>query len=379
VAKSLQSFEIKYTVIVDSADYVYHYICGKSLYLISIQPSISKIFLSVKNRFNDLKTNLPNQSYPTISPSHEGIESLLGFTDAVNNISVHRELEVDAAKEILIKWLIALPLRFRQSMVTLISAHEVMSRLDVSNFLSVVNQCLVNTSMNPFLIKTLEDYGGTLRLIYRHDDELGRRVGDFQPIQISDGAEQATIIADTIISGTQIIKAIKHYACAEVVLDCNHFDYSSHESELLATKLKAIKTLNICTVLYVQSGVDRIQAQCRKILKNDIVVKIISGRDVSVNANFGTTEKIGNDDKLKIKELLTDRDSMESLYACLNYNAPKKKSMFFTDKTIEERNLIARYQSLPKKCFKFLHLGTRINQSINPLIIIPEKDALEKG
>jgi Reverse transcriptase (RNA-dependent DNA polymerase)/TOTE conflict system, Archaeo-Eukaryotic Primase domain len=372
VSKSLQQLESKHAVLVDSAEHIYYCTCKDSLYLISIQNSISKIFLAVRERFSTLEKDIDDsKSYPNVRPCYTGVESLIGFDDAVNNISVHRDIVTEKAKDILIKWLIAMPKIFHRAMINLIAAHVVMKRSDISNFLTVVEECLNDQSRNAFLIKGLGDYGGAQRLIYKNDDNLGRRINKLEPKFIQDEAEQATIIVDNIISGSQVINAIRHYTSAKGQ-GTNYFVYSQEDTKLLAARLKKIRVLHLCTVLYVNNAVERIQVACRDLLNDHVVVHVISGRDIGDDATFETTEKIGATDKLAIKELLADKENMRRLYSCLDHNLPLKNIKGFTDQTIGKSNLVARYQSLPKKCFEFLHCGTRLNRSINPFIIVPE-------
>jgi hypothetical protein len=45
----------------------------------------------------------------------------------------------------------------------------------------------------------------------------------------------------------------------------------------------------------------------------------------------------------------------------------KNGEKYFKDDKINRQNLVARYKSLPKKCFYFLHVGSRFEHGGAPL------------
>ena len=203
--------------------------------------------------------------------------------------------------------------------------------------------------------------------LYKKDDILGRKIETFEPLRIAEGAEQATIIVDNIITGAQIIKAIKYYA-EESGPKSHYFKYDTTNKNLLSNRLKALKTLNICTVLYTTKAITKIETECKKILNDSIQISVISGRAIDGDALFYSTEQIGEQDKILIKSLLTDKEAMRNLYNHLHCGTQSKKNIELSEDTINKTNLIARYQSLPKKCFDFLQLGLKFNKECQPFV-----------
>ena len=95
-------------------------------------------------------------------------------------------------------------------------------------------------------------------------------------------------------------------------------------------------------------------------------MNIVCGRDISESFLFSTTKKLGGRDKQELEELLNNKENIQRLYDCLNtFDTPKIN----TDKA----NLVARYQSLPKKCFEFLYLTPKFNNNISPFVRVLEK------
>jgi hypothetical protein len=266
---------------------------------------------------------------------------------------------------ILTKWLRHLPSIFHQPLITLISAHIVMETSEINGFIEKVKLLLEDNNANPFLIKKIEDYNGTHRILYK-DHQIGRNVDSLSPSSISENAEKATIIIDCTITGKQIVDAIKFYSTGNGGgKNSNYFEHSS----TIEQRLKSLKFIDICTVLYTEKSLTKIKNICKEQLNKDIEVNIFFGRNMGDNAFFNTTLKIGEDDKLKIKELLNK--DIRTLFNYLDHNP-----VTFTYKDINETNLVARFQSLPKKCFTFLHVGLRNDKSCRPLVRIFEKTDL---
>ena len=361
----LQEFDPhQHTAFINLSEQKYVLIENTTIFVIAIHSSITNIYTSINHRFDYLNLTKIDKSYPILTTDKKNILSLDYFDQAVDNIKTHRDISKDEAERILIKWLQSLPPKFHQSLVTLIYAHIVMQKNEIKDFIEKVSLLLKDNATNPFLIKKIEDYNGTHRILYK-DHQIGRNVDSLSPSSISENAERATIIVDCIITGKQIVDAIKFYSTG------NGGGKNSKYFEHLLTieqRLKSLKSIDICTVLYTEKSLNNIKNICKKQLNEDIEVNIIFGRDMKDDAFFETTQKIGEDDKLKIKELLKDILTLS--------NHLDHKPVAFTDKDINETNLVARFQSLPKKCFSFLHAELRNDKSCHPLVRIFEKTDL---
>ena len=103
-----------------------------------------------------------------------------------------------------------------------------------------------------------------------------------------------------------------------------------------------------------------------------VTVNVICGKDIGENALFGTTNRIGEQDKDLIRNILRDQESMQNLLDHLDVIPTFKKSKSNIDEEINKTNLVARYQSLPKKCFTFLKTGLRHAPTCHPLTRIRE-------
>lgn len=123
-------------------------------------------------------------------------------------------------------------------LVTLISAHVVMREEDINNFAKKVEELLNDKNANPFLIKRVGDYNGTHRILFKYTT-IGRNIENLSPLRISENADNATIITDNIITGSQIISSLKFYLSVnEPRPNANNFDIPKESQESLKTHYK---------------------------------------------------------------------------------------------------------------------------------------------
>ncbi|MCW2103645.1 UNVERIFIED_ORG: hypothetical protein M2402_000791 [Rahnella aquatilis] len=364
----------RHAPLLNSADHVYVSTATSIKYIIIIPSSISKIFHSISERLKQFKDNSGSvkNSYPEMSFDNKKIISIPSFNEAAHVVSTHRNINYDESTSLLAKWIHFLPRSYHEPLLNLIASHQVMTKNDVEDFHKCVSLLIGDKKSNPFLIKDVRDYNGTHRILYMGSG-IGRKVSELSPFNIADNSDIATVIVDNIISGSQLLSSLKYYTTGEGYnkKSC-FFPLSDLEKEELQIKLKKLKILNICTVLYTQKAFDKIKEQCKLLLNKDIEVVILNGRDIDQNAFFGSTEKIGEADKEKIRNLLMDKESMKELYFHLSISSNSPQQYFNDHNEINQINLIARYQSLPKKSFRFLCSGLKHDPSCHPLIRILE-------
>ncbi len=353
------------------ATHVYYKVTKDKVFIIWIDISISKIFNSLETRLAALPEQ-ETQSYPSVPFSTSDIQNLQQFHLAVENVAAHRGAAIAEAEQILIDWLRYLPKGQHQMLVTLIAAHVVMRKTQIDDFVARVGQLIKDEDSNPFLIKRVGDYNGTHRLLYLNPF-LGRSVDSLSPVNIRAGAQKATIIVDNIISGGQVAKAIEFYCGAKAASrHANYFNLTQAESSVVATRMKGLRELNLCTVLYTQAGLAKIRDVCQQLIGVHVQVNVIEGTDIRNDGLFGTTSKIGESEKERIRSILRDKDQMMLLSQNLKSDAKLRTRDYTSDDDINKTNLLARYRSLPKKCFDFLHIGTRHQEDCHPFIRVLE-------
>jgi hypothetical protein len=362
------SLEIRNVIAIRSSEHVYVKDLNGTLYVIAIHSSISKMYRSIKTRKQLLVSANRTQSYPPTIFDKSVIISLNKFDLAVDVIHQHREVSKIDASKILIDWLSGLPKKFHQPFTTLIAAHITMNPSDIESFMLTVRRLLGEDDSNPFLIKRIEDHNGTHRILIR-DPELGRRLELLSPLQLKDDSKRATIIVDNIISGSQIINSLKYYT-GRITLNpnANHFTVPEQDRDRLSKNLHGLEQIDICTVLYTQQALSNIKSALSDLINSSVEVKIICGVDVGGDAFFGSTSKIGENEKTGIRNILLDPDEMTNLY---NHIEDVKMKMFTID-DINKSNLIARSLSLPKKHFPFLCSSLKRNTKCKPLVRVSE-------
>ncbi|MDP9689597.1 UNVERIFIED_ORG: hypothetical protein J2W82_003264 [Pseudomonas mohnii] len=373
IGNTLQPFEVSHTIILNSSEHVYYYQEQSKIFIIALHSSISKIYRSIELRADfychDGKFQ---QSYPENTFDRNEIKSIEKFHLAKEVVAVHRNIQTSEAEIILVNWLKYLPKKFHKTLITLISAHVVMNHQEMNDFRSKVKELLEGAETNPFMIKQISDFNGTHRILYK-DGEIGRSVSSFSPTNLTRNVTSATLITDNIISGSQVSAALKYYATGESPKkSANYFELSEEQTQNLKETMKNLKQLNICTVLFTQSALNKITDTCKTYLNPDIEIKIIQGRDIADNALFGTTQKIGEQEKTSIRNLLNDTNAMQILDSHFSKSNTFNQTKSMSIEEINNTNLIARFQSLPKKCFKFLCSGLKHDADCHPLLRIKE-------
>ena len=368
IAGEIHQFDIRYSVLISSAEHVYASVKKGLAYIIAIHSSLTKMYESTKARVGEFAhSGSQFKSYPAKLCDEKSISSLDGFDCAIDVVSIHRDVDRKVARSFLVKWLSSLPKKFHKPLLTLISAHEVMRKEEVAGFVSYVGDLIRDSTSNPFLIKHVGDYNGTHRILFK-DNNIGRTIESLSPINIRAGAERVTIIADAIITGTQIVNSLGYYLKGgDVSPQAKLFPVNCVQAADFGNKLKALKKLEICSVLYTESARVRIEEFLRAEVNDEIQVSVVYGRDVAGNAFFGKTSRIGEQEKESIRKVLQDADCLRELCEHLN-GSGLKKMRYATVADVDSANLIARYQSLPKKSFAFLSSGLRHDPTCHPLM-----------
>ncbi len=365
IQEECQVFESKHSVFINLADHIYSLEKGNKVFIITIHDSISRIFNSIKFRYDFFVVKENIESYPKNILDNLKISDLVNINVAIENISIHRDIDIGNAESILGKWLQYIPSKFHQILVILIAAHEVMRKEDITKFIDKIEYCLNNKDTNPIFIKRQSDFNGTHRIIYNYGSKISRKIDSFNPIEIHDAAEQATIIVDNIITGNQIVKALKYYM-NDYGRDNCYYDYDENEKVIVKSKLKNLKKINICTVMYSNKSIENIKISFKELFNEDVLVDVICGRNIGNNELFATTDKIGQKEKNIIKNVLLSEEELQDLLNHLDTNTLSYKFIKDSNNSLDRINLIARYQSLPKGCFDFLYMGLKLDTDCHP-------------
>lgn len=363
--KEIVPFEIKHLALVNNSEHIYAYQYGKKVYIISLANCLSIMYSALEERYNLLiKDQKLIKSYPTIALSEGNISSLNGFDDASTVIKHHNNIPLEEAEHCLTNWLHYLPQKYHQPLITLIKSHEYMLDSEVEKFRDKVKELDIDKSSNLFLIKDLPDFNGTHRILYKNND-MGREIATFKPSLLTNNSKQATLVTDLLLTGSQVKRALRFYLKGEGNRpNDNYFDFTKDEHIKLFNTFLGFEALNICTVLYTEDAIRTIQETLQTILCNQIVVNIEHGRDIGNNAFFGSTTKINEHDKSIIANLLLNEFALSDLHDHLTYSGCYTKYKDISE--INKINLVARYQSLPKKSFRFLTYGPKANKHCKP-------------
>lgn len=362
--KEIVSCEIKHLALINGSEHIYSYQTDETVYIISLANCLSVMYTTLRERYKSLiNEGKLAHSYPSITLLEGDITALDGFDDASVVVKHHNGISLQEAENRLKNWLHHLPRKFHQPLINLVRAHECMLENEIQTFIDKVKK-LDTLNGNLFLIKDVTDYNGTHRILYR-DNEIGREVATFTPRSLTKDSKQATLVTDLVLTGSQVNRALKFYLKGEGSRPSDNYFYFTEEdrANLLNTFI-GLETLNVCTVLYTDDAIRKIQEELQKILGSQIVVNVVNGRDIGDNAFFGSTTKINQREKSIIMDILSDEFALSDLYDHLSYSGTYAK--YKDESEINKTNLVARYQSLPKKSFGFLTCSAKSEEYCKP-------------
>jgi hypothetical protein len=231
ILNEVSPFELQHLTLINASDHIYTYNLNNTAYLFAANSFISVMYFIIQNRYSlIINTKKMDYSYPITKSSQSDITSLNGFDDAKIVIQHHRGKSNSEASNILINWLTRLPKKAHQPLITLIQAHECMKEQELDSFIDKVKQ-LDKSGDSLFLIKNVDDFNGTHRILYR-DNEIGRDVSTFTPIALKKGCKEVTLVADLILTGYQIRTALKYYIKGgKFNTRSNHFQCTDEQHE----------------------------------------------------------------------------------------------------------------------------------------------------
>lgn len=362
--REIVPFEMKHLALINGSEHIYSYQYGEKVYIISLANCLSLMYSTIRNRYSVLiEEEKLTRSYPPIPLTAAGITSLNGFDEASLVVKHHHNIPLSEAESRLTSWLHHLPQKFHQPIVTLIRSHEYMLESEVHSFIDRVKE-LDTPNRSLFLIKKVADYNGTHRILYR-DNEIGRGVATFTPRSITKDSDQVTLITDLVLTGSQVKRALKFYLKGEGSRpNDNYFEFTQEDHTNLFDIFSGLEVLDICTVLYTENAIQKIQEALQEILDNEIKVNVKHGRNIGDNAFFGSTTKINQYEKSIIMNSLLNEYALSDLYDHLSHSGVFPK--YQNTNEINRMNLVARYQSLPKKSFSFLTCSTSLDENCKP-------------
>lgn len=365
----IKVFSQEFAGYVRSSEHVYFHAVNDLVYVVALDASITKCFRVLQDRVKLFSTETGRtKSLPSTESSVAEHRKISRWTQAVDVLQEHRGVDRMEAELLLHAWVGYIPKKFRENLITLIASHEVMSAQDREGFLDKVEQLLAS-SMCVFLLKRQEDHNGTHRLLYSRDD-LGRKCKKLNIAEIKNNVTEATIVVDLIISGSQAAGALRYYlskGATKYVNGCYVLD--EHARESLRSRLAGLTKLHICCVLYTAEAINFLKSEISTVLGHQVDVDVVYGRDVGRNAFFETTEKIGPAEKMSLKNFLLDKDVILSLNQVF---VSTRRDAFLNEDVLNKTNLVARYRSVPKKCFWFLPAPLRADAECSALLRIKE-------
>lgn len=367
--EELVEFEQRFSPLVNSSEHVYALEINELLHLLAIPHALSKIYHSIKQRYNSLKEEgATKQSFPCLPVKIESISELPNFLTAVQVIAIHRNMAISESEKLVINWLQYLPGNFHAPLINLIAGHVVMTNEEMGSFANAVRDANNGKRSNPILLKRPGDHSGTHRILQRNP-ELGRILEKLAPMTLPNDTRMITLVQDNLFGGTQTKKALEYYcgmSNGNSIHDEGYYDITPEERRCFLKKLQEAEEINICSVTYTKKAIEKITLFLSEQVKSKALVNVTNGKNISEDAFFGSSQCIGEVDKESIKRLICDTKHAEHLGSLL---APPKRgrpTIFVKNREINDYNLVARFGSMPKNGFLFLARGLRHAPDCHP-------------
>lgn len=373
---SISKPNIRNTSDLRGADKIYFYNSVDGYVVLPIPASLNMAWKIISERYNQLITQQSRQTSYQIINDVNKVRALPKFSNASYVIEEHNQILSDEAESRLSRWLISVPETERELVIKLISAHECMTKNDMNEFIAKVSTA-IEKQEQVLMIKNPEDYNGTHRIFYQDiNNKLNRALKLFSPIYANSCVNRnttVTFVVDNILSGTQFISAMKYYAgeTQNYPKNSNLYKVDRKDRSKISKFFKNLERINIITVVYNTTGLNRIKHELQSFMPNLKSVEV-SGKDIKGNAFFGTTTHLSAKDKKQISEFLLNNEKRKSLYDSLGIKFDLDQRQYASQEELNKVNLVSRYCSMPKRCFLFLVAPSIFDRSLQILNRVEE-------
>lgn len=328
--------------------------------LIVIPSKLMHIYNIIKERkkaFENPKTSYFIKPFNTIEELKDGFDD--NFNKAVKVLLAHQKYSnpiKENTEQHLHQWLNC----FRdnqqvEAMLYVIANHQFLSENDVNQFIENIQ---TYRDTNEFLIttlKTAEDNNGTHRLITLETNysDLFRQVytKKFPQKLLVTKKEKIVFLADVMISGTQAKKAFENYYLAKTLDNKtrkkeDYFKINKDEFENFKSKLLSLKEIVFISALYTSKAEKTIKEYFNSIgFGGTINFKEESKKFDDCIFN-GLIEK---ENKNSFISIVQNKDFIENNFKVSPFALDNAE--FCETDNIDERNMIVRFNSMPKMRF----------------------------
>jgi hypothetical protein len=288
-----------------------------------------------------------------------------------NHFTSEHIKDTDDCERVLLRWLALFDLTEAQVLLEVIAAHQPVTLANVNEFLSNVKNH--KDSSIVFSTKSPEDQGGVHRLftLTQVGQEMIRSLQLHKAVSkiasFAGGEEKLIVLAETILSGSQLMNNFKWYYLSEL----NRNDGYREEQKLFKIDeckdqfvrgMKAFSSIVILAAAYTEGGVTKLRNYLSEALGIQIDRITVLGARLNDSACFyRSTEDISAVTKNAFQALINDTKRINELFK-VDDDAAYRRSL----KDLDLANLIVRPNSLPKKGLKIFTLHPR-NTNIPPL------------
>lgn len=308
------------------------------------------------------------------------------FTEAVEVIrSNHQTSDLLRTREdcerYLLRWLGQFDDGEAETILHVIAAHRCITPEDVNAFISQVNAWRARGIV--FATKRTADMGGVQRLftltplgqdIFR-SLSLDESVGKICTEGGTGGADTLLILTENILSGTQLIRALKEHYLADTparpdFIEWDHLYQLPVEPGVFLTAASRFRRVIVLTAAYTQDGWGRVRdVLCERLHLGPEAVTVEGVQMLSEECFFEQTPRIPVNTKNAFESLVRNIDRVGALF---DLSHVEREAYLSSLRSLQKTNLVVRPNSVPKKDFLLFTLKPR-NSCLQPLFRrIPE-------
>ncbi|MDZ4752132.1 MAG: reverse transcriptase domain-containing protein [Flavobacteriales bacterium] len=353
-------------------DLVYSWRGAGVLILILVDDLLRAMYEMVRKRSEGLERSLKGEigalskdCLEDMGPFDEYCRSHPKFGQAATVLSANRITSGDLGggvdySQIMVRWLNLFTKSEASALIEAIAAHHCVSSVDVERFLDRVEELCASSEF--FSVKRVADFGGLCRLFTLRNNgfALFRGLdldGAVARIVANGGGnrKQLVIIVECILSGSQLSTSLdKHYLskvpCGPCAISDNFLFELGPNKEAFISRLKDFDSILVLCAARTESGSARVKNSLMMGLDMPSERITVEGPLIPHSGYFGDNTNISLDSKNVVEALHCSDERMKSVFQNVEVNDTK---------SVMNRNIIVRPNSVPKKCIPIFLLIPR--------------------
>lgn len=305
----------------------------------------------------------------------DAIRDSADFCEASRVLTEHHQCDISVAEVRLIRWLLCFPVQHHPALLSVVRAHEVIGYADRETFIQTLAALQMQGNVF-FSIKRYDDLNGTHRLLQFSTQgqniirelRLHEFVEDILKNKRGGKIEKIVILADICISGSQIADALRNYYLAAKLNSARRFHHIDEgRFGEFKEKLRAVSRIHFVFAVYTDEAEKRLRSVVKEVFNISGESVLFSGRRVMFSeCTLINNPRISVASQTSFRSLIQDIETIAGIFDMNDERTLNDYTDSLTEKYIASVNIVARQNSMSKRCAKIFTL-TPFDRSAQPL------------